>query len=59
MKKNKLYSLLLLACAPLMAGCDPITLGTVTFGSVLWWDIVLIPVRSLLGGTALNLVNTL
>jgi len=59
MKKSKLYSLVLLACMPLMSGCDPVTLSAVTFGSVLWWDIILTPVRSLLGGTALSLVNTL
>ena len=56
--KCKLRSLLLLACMPLMTGCDPITLAATTFGATLWLDIFLTPIRSLLGAFALNIVNT-
>ncbi len=56
--KCKLFSLLFLASIPLIAGCDPITLAATTFGSVFWLDIALTPVRSFLGGTALEIVNT-
>ncbi|MFQ5502889.1 MAG: hypothetical protein ACE5EQ_11420 [Phycisphaerae bacterium] len=54
----KLFSLLLLACSPLLAGCDPVTTGALTFGSVFWTDIALTPVRSALGGAALSVVNS-
>lgn len=54
----KLFSLLLLVCTPLMTGCDPITLAATTFGAGLWLDILLAPVRSLLGAFALNTINT-
>ena len=56
--RSKLYSLLLLACMPLMTGCDPITLTATTFGAVLWLDIALTPIRSFLGAFALNTINT-
>ena len=56
--KCKLFSLLFLASIPLITGCDPITLAATTFGSVFWLDIALTPVRSFLGGTALEIVNT-
>lgn len=57
--KCKLCSLLLLACLPLMTGCDPITLAGTTFGAVLWLDIFLTPIRSLLGAFVLDVVNTI
>ncbi len=56
--KCKLCSLLLLACMPLMTGCDPTTLAVTTFGTVFWLDIALTPVRSLLGAFALEVINT-
>ena len=56
--KYKLCSLLLLACLPLMTGCDPITFAATSFGAGLWLDIFLTPIRSLLGAFALNTVNT-
>ena len=56
--KCKLFSLLFLASVPLIAGCDPITLAGTTFGAMLWIDIALTPVRSFLGSTALDIVNT-
>lgn len=57
-KKCKLFALLLLASTPLMTGCDPVTLAATTFGAGFWLDIFLTPVRSLLGGAALDVVNT-
>ncbi|MFQ5430821.1 MAG: hypothetical protein ACE5E1_10980 [Phycisphaerae bacterium] len=59
MKKNRLSAFLLLASTALLTGCSPASVGAVTFGSALWLDIALTPIRSLLGGAALNLVNTL
>ena len=59
MKNGKLLSLLLLASMPLLTGCNLAAVSTVTFGTVLWYDIALIPVRSFLGGTALQIINTL
>ena len=56
--KCRLFALLFLASMPLIAGCDPVTLAATTFGSVFWLDIFLTPVRSLLGGAALDVVNT-
>lgn len=54
---GKLLSLLLLASTPLLAGCDQVTAGVTLFGSFLWTDIALIPVRSAVGSWALSIVN--
>ena len=56
--KCKVFALLLLASMPLMTGCDISTLAATTFGAGLWFDIALTPVRSLIGGAALDFVNT-
>jgi len=56
--RGKLLSFLLLASMPLMTGCDPLTVSATTFGATFWLDIALTPIRSLLGGAALNFVNT-
>jgi len=56
--KCKLFALLFMASVPLIAGCDPITLAATTFGAGFWLDIFLTPVRSLIGGAALDVVNT-
>ncbi len=42
---------------PFIVGCDPFTTGAALAGSILWWDVFLIPVRSFLGSTALGVVN--
>jgi len=57
--KGMIYSAGLVAMTPLMVGCDPFTTGAALGGSILWWDIFLIPVRSLLGSAALGIVNTI
>ncbi len=56
--KCKVFALLLLASMPLMTGCETATLAATTFGAGLWIDIFLTPVRSLIGGAALDFVNT-
>lgn len=56
--KAKVLSLCVLACLPLMTGCI-VELSAITFGSVLWLDLALTPIRSILGGLALNAVNSL
>ena len=56
--KCRVFALLLLASIPLMTGCDPASVAATTFGTVFWIDIALTPLRSLLGGAALDIVNT-
>jgi len=56
--KFKMFSLLLLVGMTLIAGCDPITFAATSFGAGLWIDIFLTPLRSLIGGAALDVVNT-
>jgi len=56
-RRGRLLSLLLLACTPLLAGCDPLTTGVTLYGSLLWTDIALIPVRSAIGSWALSIIN--
>ena len=59
-KRGKWLSLFCMGFAPLLAtGCNPYEIGFTLFGSFLWWDLALIPVRSLLGGLALNIVNAI
>lgn len=59
MKKTKalIYSMSLAMLTPFVVGCDPFTTGAALAGSILWWDVFLIPVRSFLGGTALSIIN--
>lgn len=59
MNKAKLmfYSMSVAMLTPFVVGCDPFTTGAALAGSVLWWDVFLIPVRSFLGSTALGVVN--
>ena len=59
MKRGKLYSILTLACLPLLTGCQPAAVAATAFGAVFWADLALIPVRSFLGATALNIINTI
>jgi hypothetical protein len=56
-RRGRLLSLLLLACTPLLAGCDAVTAGATMFGSFLWTDIALTPVRSAIGTWALGIIN--
>lgn len=58
-QKGLFYSMAMMMMTPFMVGCDPFTAGAAIAGSILWWDVFLIPVRSLLGSTALNLVNSI
>jgi|GEM_PF-2010723 len=57
--KGLVYSGGLVVMTPLMVGCDPFTTGAALAGSILWWDVFLTPVRSLLGSAALEIVNTI
>lgn len=61
MRKAKylFYSTAVFAMAPFVVGCDPITTSVALGGGILWLDIFLIPVRSFLGGTALDIVQTI
>ena len=56
-RRGKLFSLLLLACTPLLAGCDPVSTAALLYGSSLWTDVALIPVRSAIGTWALSIIN--
>lgn len=56
--KVKVLSLAALALLPLTTGCIE-ALAIATFGGVLWADLALLPIRSILGALALDLVNTL
>lgn len=56
--KGLAYSLGMVVVTPFMVGCDPVTTGVALGGSILWLDVFLTPVRSLLGATALGIVNT-
>lgn len=56
--KYKLGVLMFLASVPLLTGCDATTIAGTSFGSFLWLDIALTPIRSLLGAFALNIINT-
>jgi hypothetical protein len=49
---------MLLASMPLLTGCDATTIAGASFGTILWLDIALTPIRSLLGAFALNVINT-
>ncbi len=55
--RGKLLSLPMLALVPMLVGCDPVTTGVATFGTALWTDIALIPVRSFIGATVLSFIN--
>ncbi len=55
--RGKLLSLPMLAFVPLLAGCDAVTAGVATFGTVFWTDIALTPVRSLIGAAVLQFIN--
>ncbi len=57
MNRGKLLSLPMLALVPLLAGCDAVTAGVATFGTVFWTDIALTPVRSLIGTAVLQFIN--
>lgn len=56
--KTKVLSLLLLACMPLMTGCLAAPVAAAMYSGFLLLDIALIPVRSFIGGLALDFVNT-
>lgn len=59
-KRNKWLSTFMVCCTPVFAaGCNPYEVGFTLLGTFVWWDLALIPVRSLLGSLALNLVNTI
>jgi len=57
MKRGKLLSLPMLAFLPILVGCDAVTTGVATFGTVFWTDIALTPVRSLIGAAVLAFIN--
>ncbi|MBK8270748.1 MAG: hypothetical protein IPK83_21555 [Planctomycetes bacterium] len=57
--KAAILSLFAVAMVPFTTGCLVAALPAVAFGSVLWLDLALTPIRSLLGGLALDVVNTL
>ncbi len=59
--KSAALSVIAMTLLPVLTGCGigPGPLAAVTFGSVLWLDLALMPVRSLLGALALDIVNTL
>ena len=49
----------LLACIPLLTGClNPVGVVATAFGSIFWWDLALIPVRSALGTATLDFINS-
>ncbi len=56
-RRGRLLSLLMLASMPLLAGCDQVAAGATLYGSLLWTDIALIPVRSAIGSWALSIIN--
>lgn len=57
--KAVVVSLLLFVCLPLLSGCIIPALGAGVFGTLFLWDFVLTPVRSFLGGLALDFVNSI
>lgn len=57
LRNAKVLTLLALAMLPLLTGCI-VELTAATFGTVLWLDLALTPVRSALGNAALDFVNS-